>query len=191
MGGIYQSLFDNPRRYNWEPDAQKEREVIVVKVKSEDWPDKGDIITENAAKDERQKELYYRKQDLKKLVKRRDQLKKEIEKKTKKLSKLQEVTIEVTSLRKEVAKYEKDVVKLNSEIFKLERYTITAGHLKELLLEVEDDCVIQVNSSDNEFGGWKNCRYNMIRVMINELVARRMVPQDEEDKKKLGYNDEE
>ena len=192
MGGIYQSLFDNPSRFKWEPDPGKIQTVKVVPFESEDWPDEGDkgstrITVKFVPRSPREKrEEKIRVQvDLKKRCDnfrvKRDRIKKRYDFMRKAAEKvLQE---QIKCFKKEIAEYKEGIVKLSDISFHIRKYVITAGHIKELLNDVDDDCIIQISRNGRD---WDNCRYTMMRVLISDDIARRMVPADTKDGEKEG-----
>lgn len=191
MGGMIYSIFDNPHRYKWEPDIQKiQKNLVVVKIKPEDWPDEHDSkyrYVEGTAlrianeiekiKLSKAKQKSYYNQYTRLLVVR-DEVKKKFEQKEEELKKLTQK--DITLLKREIATYKNNTVSIGKQIFEIKNFTLTVGHLRELLEDVGENgkhCIIQIQDSYDS-GYWRNCRYTMLRVLLDETRARGMVPSD-------------
>jgi hypothetical protein len=193
MGGIYQSLFDNPHRYKWEPDKQTvPKDLKVVKQKPEDWPDgtdyryrhtKGeelrlaDKIAKGIRKIEKQNEYLVQ---YAKLIKERDRMKKKLQNVEEELKEEEIKHKDIVKIKKEIGQYKKDIVVVGNKIYRLKNYTIAISNLRDLLESIPrdgDDCIIQICDGVN--GEWLNCRFTMLRVVLNPTVARGLVPVDD------------
>ena len=193
MGGIYQSLFDNPRKYKWEPDIQNvSKDLKVVKQKSEDWPDgtdyryrhaKGeelrlaDKIAKGIRKIKKQNEYLAQ---YNKLVQERNIMKKKLQNVEEELKEEEIKHKDIVRIKKEIGKYKKDIVIVNDKIHQLKNYTIAISSLRDLLEDIPkegDNCIIQIY--DGHTGSWHNCRFNMLRVVLSPTVARGLVPIDD------------
>lgn len=189
MSGIYDSLFDNPHNYRWEPDIQKEKRVKVVELRSEEWPDgevgydyiENEKVKEDFGKEEKKRraaiqQLYV--DQCKKLTRERNKLKKKLKEKEEELKNI--TSKQVFALKKEIAEYTNKTVKVEGKIYEVKNYTVTVGHLKALLEDIEDnEGIVQIVEGRND-DFWRNCRYTMLRILLNETTARRMVPSDPE-----------
>lgn len=190
MPGMIYSLFDNPSKHKWEPDYQKAQKGKAVKYKAEEWPGQEEdnrygylkreevriaIEIKNKVLRIKRNELYLKQYP--KLLKERDKVKEQLEKKEEELKEVTDRHVRV--LKKEIAQYKKDTIIVQKRIYQLKNYTVSVGALREMLEETPEECIIQISDENDN---WHNCRFSMLRILLNGNTARSLFPTDKDAK---------